>query len=346
MSQDHFEALERTLQEINALSAIYSGDTSAALDNKDGYSTPPPSSLETACSTIGFTVLSIDEYMYAKSLLSMMDSSASRIIHEPSNLQDGQQAKIPTLVVQVVWKSQEAYGHSFHHHQQQIGIVHLELPQGYPAIESSSPTVSVISLTNWSRKQREELGNAMNEKAHELSGSDSLMELIHFFQDSMTSCCSSNMNMVVDGTSSRSRSSGMNYTHDESSGNIGLQITRCWIWVHHITNVGRCKDIVREAKERRLAGYLKHGYPGIVVIEGTTALCDDFVQWIKGSKSRPGGFGRNWGHHVRGQIVLDKGSKRSFSNEFQDIGEDLASLASICRKNGVEDEFLKYVMQH
>jgi Protein of unknown function (DUF1115). len=214
----------------------------------------------------------------------------------------------------------------------------------------------------------------MNEKARELSGSEALMELIHFFQDSMMTCCSSkvvldhgygssevksNTNTSLSGsnkgkknkrchifnraTTNEPDSKGRN---DVVKRSLQGEITRCWIWVHHIKNVGRCKDIVREAKERRLAGYLKHGYPGIVVIEGPTALCNDFVQWIKGSKSRPGGFGRNWGHHVRGQIELDQGSKRSFANEFQDIGEDLASLAAVCRQNGVEDEFLKYVMQH
>jgi hypothetical protein len=345
MSCEIFEALEQTLQEIDALSAIYSSSeeyTTTTLGFGNDEPTAPENTTSSSATCIHFSVLSLDEYAYAKGLL--LDSAT-----RSSNLQDGQQVKIPTLVVQVLWKSsQEANGgHLFQQqqqqqqqHQQQEATVHFEIPPGYPATMSCFPHVSVVSITNWNRKQREELGNAMNEKARELSGSEALMELIHFFQDSMASCCSSNiMGLDQHGTATRGR------TTNQSSSLQG-QITRCWIWVHHITNAGRCKDIVREAKQRELAGYLKHGYPGIVVVEGPTALCHDFVQWIKGSKSRPGGFGRNWGHHVRGQIVLDKGSKRSFTNEFQDIGEDLASLASISRNNGVEDEFLKHVMQH
>ena len=39
-------------------------------------------------------------------------------------------------------------------------------------------------------------------------------------------------------------------------------------------------------------------------------------------------------------------SPRAFVSEFEDIGEDLADLAFVCRQVGMEDEFKKYVMQH
>jgi hypothetical protein len=76
-------------------------------------------------------------------------------------------------------------------------------------------------------------------------------------------------------------------------------LSRRWVWVHHITNSGRIKQIVHEASQLHLGGYVKGGYPGVVVIEGQSNACKEFIVWIKGNKSRPGGFGRNWGHHVR-----------------------------------------------
>jgi hypothetical protein len=45
-------------------------------------------------------------------------------------------------------------------------------------------------------------------------------------------------------------------------------LSRRWVWVHHITNSGRIKQIVHEASQLHLGGYVKGGYPGVVVIEG------------------------------------------------------------------------------
>ena len=120
-------------------------------------------------------------------------------------------------------------------------------------------------------------------------------------------------------------------------------LDRRWIWVHHITDRQRKEDIVQEAQERDLSGYLKAGYPGIVVVEGPKSVCDEFVLWIKGSKSRPGGFGRQWGHHVRGELEIDD---LQLPQPFAALEEDMSVLALQCRQAGLEDEFLKFVMQH
>eukprot|EP00986_Skeletonema_menzelii_P003516 scaffold1089_cov131-Skeletonema_menzelii.AAC.9 len=56
---------------------------------------------------------------------------------------------------------------------------------------------------------------------------------------------------------------------------------------------GYGKQIVIEAQDRNLGGFLKAGYPGVVCVEGDSDACDDFVVWIKGNKSRPGGFDRH-----------------------------------------------------
>jgi hypothetical protein len=105
---------------------------------------------------------------------------------------------------------------------------------------------------------------------------------------------------------------------------------------------------------------LKNGYPGVVLIEGRSDDCQSFVTWVKGNKSRPGGFGRQWGHHCRGQIVLQSFSQWRLSSSGQNSSldcsnisssrfvelEDMADLAKECKAVGLEDEFLTYVMQH
>ena len=277
---------------------------------------------------ICFRVLSVEEYAYAQRLLESYHSNNNSIC---SDLQE--KITIPTIIVQVLSKIQVGNGYLLD------ATVHIELPKNYPNAPAS---VYIISITNCSTSKREELGYEMNQRARELSGSEALMELIHFFQDSMTSCC-----WVPNNIHRFGKRFVAEDDNDDAHHGTSMETSRCWIWVHHITNTGRRKDIVREARERKLGGYLKHGYPGIVVIEGPTTLCQEFIHWIKGSKCRPGGFGRNWGHHVRGEIQLDADSSMlAFTNEFQDLGDDLATLASKCRQNGVEDEFLKYVMQH
>ena len=60
--------------------------------------------------------------------------------------------------------------------------------------------------------------------------------------------------------------------------------------------------------------------------------------------SRPGGFGRNWGHHCRGEVNFARAEK-CLPGIFDEL-EDMAVLGELCRNCGLEDEFLRYVLQH
>ena len=120
-------------------------------------------------------------------------------------------------------------------------------------------------------------------------------------------------------------------------------IKRAWIWVHHISNTDRLKQIVIEAKQYKLGGYLKGGYPGVVVVEGQSQSVDDFISWIKGNKSRPGGFGRNWGHHVRGEAFV---VKRQLPIQFEELEDDMSRFGKLCKEAGVDKEFREFILQH
>ena len=99
-----------------------------------------------------------------------------------------------------------------------------------------------------------------------------------------------------------------------------------------------------ESQNLNLGGYAKGGYPGVVVVEGKLEACDNFVVWIKGNKSAPGGgFGRNWGHHVRGEATDEI---RRFPEAFQVLEDDMGKLASLCKEFGLEDEFREFILQH
>jgi hypothetical protein len=108
--------------------------------------------------------------------------------------------------------------------------------------------------------------------------------------------------------------------------------------VHHITNNVRIKQIVTEAQDLKLGGYLKAGYPGVVVLKMLAA--SSFFGWIKGNKSRRGGFGRNLGHHVRGETTC---AQRQLPEAF----EQLEGYGKLWRAvQGVHDEFREFILQH
>jgi len=265
-----------------------------------------------------FFILSENEYNLAQlRLLKSLDSTT--IIDK---------LDMPTLSVEIVTKFQSD-------ELRRDSRMHITLPPGYP---DRPAEVSIVSVAGLTKSRREDFSSSINEKSISLAGSEALMELIQYWQE--------NGEGLILSSNNNDQEMFLNSENSEASGD-DISCSRLWIWVHHITNTTRRKDIVQEAKELSLSGYLKHGYPGIVVAEGKTKLCDEYVQWIKGNKSRPGGFGRNWGHHVRGQVLLvEDETSPAFSNEFEDVGEDLSTLASLCRDNGVEEEFRQYVMQH
>jgi len=303
MANDKLDLLERAVHEIQALSIIYNDDTSEQ--------------------STSFTILSKEEYQQAQSLLD----------DPPAMSYDLVTLDVPTLRAEIDLQV-TSHDAIIRIHQCKV---HFTLVPGYPDM---SAIVSVVSIGNLNRSQRDEFGRILNDKAGELVGSEALMELIQDVQDTAVGYLSTSKedNPDVDEDNDNDKDNDID---EETS-----MLSRRWIWVHHITNNNRCKDIVQEAKERSLRGYLKAGYPGIVVVEGESKSCDEYVQWIKGNKSRPGGFGRNWGHHVRGELMIQNDVNGAFTNEFEDVGGDLSVFASRCREAGVEDEFKLYVMQH
>lgn len=330
--QDAIESLERTINEIQALSIIYN-DIDDAIDND----------CTNVRTTTSFNILSNAEYELAQNLIEKEIISELQIdnVTIPSYLRV--EINLNLLLEEGIESNQCC------------AKIHITLPRGYPT-RGVSAVVSIASIDNLdsNRSQRDQFVESLNLKSKELAALDSeaLMELIQYAQDNASNyllpsklvgpdCTIDN---IIDGKT------------DDQEKSIPVTFSRRWIWVHHITNNDRCKDIVREARALKLSGYLKRGYPGIVVVEGNSSSCDEYVAWIKGNKSRPGGFGRNWGHHVRGEVMLkfENDSKdeqqspttTSFMNKFEDIGEDLADLAKACRQVGIEDEFKKYVMQH
>ncbi len=210
----------------------------------------------------------------------------------------------------------------------------MNLPIGYPTIHSAS--VTVLHTPKFvTRGNHDSLSNKLQATANELIGSEAMMSIISECRNILSDWeCNSSENDVKPPK-----------TKDDETTSLTIEpvcVSRRWIWVHHITNNDRRKQIVIEAQDRNLGGFLKAGYPGVVCVEGDSAACDDFVVWIKGNKSRPGGFGRNWGHHVRGEATAEQ---RQLPEAFEELEEDMGVLGLLCRESNVEDEFREFILQ-
>lgn len=284
--KDKLEALERALQEIDALEAIYGDD---------------------------FSVLCAD-LDQARRCLAAAGEGIDQIprITVELTIQVGNDAGAITCRLQ------------------------CGMPPGYPSLKPAVATV--VSADGSSRKDRDEWSALLSSRAQELVGTEAIMELAQELVEIIIASKSQGLDeedLADDQEAEDEEAAAAADSEPRTS------VARRWIWVHHITNTDRKKAIVQEAKDLKLGGWLKPGYPGVVVVEGEA--CDEFVVWIKGNKSRPGGFGRNWGHHVRGEAYSDS---RLLPTEFEQLEEDMSVFASLCKTHGVEDEFLEYVMQH
>lgn len=286
--RDWLEALDRAVQEVEALQAIYCDDDEDV--------------------AIRLTIKSIREL------------EAARLLAESEEpLQPDQ---IPNLELEMQVSTEETPS-------TMSARLYFGLPPGYPSYEAVNVTVLTAEGFT-SREAREDLARQLQEKAREIIGSESVMEITQECQERL-------MQLQIETAKERQNNTAPEDQATQQS------IGRRWIWVHHITNRQRKEDIVREAQENALGGYLKAGYPGVVVVEGAKRGCDEFVMWIKGNKSRPGGFGRQWGHHVRGELEINT---LLLPRPFHALEESMSVLATQCRELGLEDEFLKFVMQH
>ena len=313
--QQQIELLERAVNEIDALEAIYGCDD----DNDDNEANGNADTTTAEASSTKFAVISLHELEIARQIME-------------SSLEDGSSDAtftIPQLEIEIKLVAQAAT---------KIMSLRFRLPPGYPDV----PALVSVSMEGLTNKQKHQLSHQLCEEAESLVGCESVMSLVDKLQDVAAA-------MAVEESSARK-------TEDHEDGTTErMMFSRRWIWVHHIKNTDRRKSIVKEARGLKLGGYLKSGYPGVIVVEGFEAACNEFVTWVKGNKSRPGGFGRNWGHHVRGEINIpllngdDKDDNfdhhRRLPLQFEEL-EELSELGSLCKDHGLEDEFLQYVMQH
>ena len=139
-------------------------------------------------------------------------------------------------------------------------VLRCKLPLGYP----DKPVLTSVSIEGLKRSSRDEIASKLGEKAESLVNQEAVMEMMEEFvrlaEEYLTS-------------TSMEKPEKDDLLPDQTKEGFG----RRWVWVHHIKDSARRKAIVAEAQGRQLAGFLKSGYPGIIVVEGRAFQCDQFV---------------------------------------------------------------------
>ena len=113
------------------------------------------------------------------------------------------------------------------------------------------------------------------------------------------------------------------------------------VYSHHIIADEKRAAIRQEALDLQLGGCVKHGWPGIIVVEGAEADCVEYVRRIQRFR---------WQHLVvRGEQTVsgDPGSSiddlRVLPRGFEELGaasDAMTRLAERCQEAGLDDLFM------
>ena len=134
----------------------------------------------------------------------------------------------------------------------------------------------------------------------------------------------------------------MKNTADKLETSKPIVLGRKLIFSHHIIAKSKRKAVGDLAKDYKLGGYFKIGWPGIIIIEGREEDCQSFYDEIRRLR---------WQHLVlrgedREEIAPDDKTTdledlRRFPVTMKELGEDkMSHLSEVCRKVGLHDLFL------
>lgn len=118
--------------------------------------------------------------------------------------------------------------------------------------------------------------------------------------------------------------------------NTASYFGRKLLYSHHIIAKSKRKAIGDLAKEYKLGGYFKIGWPGIIIIEGEEENCNHFCDEIRSMR---------WQYLVirgeeREEVVTTIDALRRFPLKMTELGEDqMSQLSELCQEAGLDDLF-------
>ena len=251
---------------------------------------------------------------------------ARGMIDQPATGDDGQQS-IPRLDIEVKLPISIEDGSTF---ATTTALLRCGMPPGYPISAHAIVSVDVPSQT---RAVKDKLSKELNQYAMELLGEESILTIAQKLQEIGANILTTDLEECREASTSSPQTS---------------HFSRQWLFMDHIKAESRRAQMIREATSLKVGGYIKPGYPGVCVVEGSSHQVEEFVSWMK----------QIWIGRVavRGEvsIQLDDSTSledfRKLPTELKDLGEgknlpNMGVLGSACRDAQLEDEFMEYIMQ-
>lgn len=118
-----------------------------------------------------------------------------------------------------------------------------------------------------------------------------------------------------------------------------VSIARFLIFFHHIMSETKRKALVENAVELKLGGASKHGFPGVVIVEGDLESVLEYVKRIQRLR---------WQHMVvRGEEIEQLPDQsysvdqyRKIPEKFKEISTDMSELGSLCKTWDLHELFM------
>lgn len=227
-------------------------------------------------------------------------------------------------------------------------ILTISIPEGYPVKEdevvqleaSITGQMMAPSLQKLAVNALPSLLAACRREAMKYSGCEALHPILscadswieNEWRDIVSSSCSPNSSKML----LNSAPSTTIEQHTKSS--RSYRLVQRLIYSHHIIAKSKRKSLKDLATKYNLGGYVKIGWPGIIILEGVEADCDGFTGEIKGMK---------WQHlNVRGEQHTEFDSleilegARVFSCQFVELDQhEMSTLATLCQERGLASLF-------
>ena len=236
---------------------------------------------------------------------------------------------------------EDNYDHD--HDETPVGVIlTLTMPVGYPASEAleisavveetkinnsnKMDSTSLVVKAAWNAIPK--LTNACREVANDSVGEEAIFLVLGRADDWIQEEWPSFRPCTADLKSAGEY--GQNHGHLTISKTTVLG--RRLIYSHHLISKIKRSDIISLARHHKLTGYMKIGWPGIIILEGSENDCNEFYDNMRKW---------NWKYLVvRGEqqeVVLDVDANRKFTNFIET--EDMSVVAQHCRDVGLEALF-------
>ena len=121
-------------------------------------------------------------------------------------------------------------------------------------------------------------------------------------------------------------------------------VRRLVIWFHHIKSEQKRKEILSHARNERLRGFCKPGFPGVVVVEGSTVGCSAFLEAIRSLKWQV--MDIRLDENGPAEVFQAAPSSTGLPLPFVELAENaMGEAAALCAGAGLLDQFKHAILK-